>query len=85
MSREKFARREVAIRRVEWVVRPPDVEAGEADYDRYELDRLEVMRLIQAECGDVQPHDLRVIETPDETIISYQTKRVMLNREVLRT
>lgn len=79
MSKTKtFPRREVAIKRVEWVVTPPDPEAGEADYDRYENDRLAVMRLIEDECGDNQPHDLRVIEGDEETVISYQVKRVVM-------
>lgn len=73
-----FLRREVAIQRVEWIVRPPSAEVGEGDYDRYENDRLAVMHLIEDECGDNQPHDLRVIEGDTETIISYQIKRVVI-------
>jgi hypothetical protein len=73
-----FPRREVATRRVEWAVQPPQVEAGEQDYDRYENDRLAVMKLIEAECGRQQPHDLRVIEGDDETVISYEIQRVVL-------
>lgn len=75
---DKFPRREVAIRRVEWTVKPPDPEAGEDDYDRYETDRMELMGIIKEECGNSQPHDLRVIEQSDETIISYEIKRVVL-------
>jgi hypothetical protein len=75
---EKFKRREIAIRRVEWAVKPPDPEAEGDDYDRYETDRLAVMNLIKEECGSATPHDLRVIEQPDETIISYEIKRVVL-------
>lgn len=63
---------------MEWIVRPPDPEAEGDEYDRYETDRLEVMKLIQAECGHAQPQDLRVIEQPDETIISYEVKRVLI-------
>jgi hypothetical protein len=79
--RKKFQRREVAIRRVEWIVNPPDPNAPgdpQAEYDRYETDRMEVMKLISEECGHDQPHDLRVIELPEETIISYQVQRVVL-------
>lgn len=79
-QRTKFPRREVATRRVEWIVKPPDPVAGEGDYDRYETDRLEVMQLITAEFGQAQPHDLRVIELPEETIISYEVQRVVLDR-----
>lgn len=75
---EQFPRREVAIKRVEWVIQPPSPEAGEKDYDRYENDRMAVMALIKDECGNSQPHDLRVIELPEETIISYEVKRVVL-------
>jgi hypothetical protein len=75
----KFPRREVAIRRVEWVIKPPDPEVTEGDeYDRYETDRYEVMQIIEAESGGTQPHDLRVIEGTDETIISYEIQRVVL-------
>jgi hypothetical protein len=74
----KFPRREVAIRCVEWSVRPPDPDAEGDDYDRYENDRLEVMNLIKAECGDAVPHDLRVIEGDEETILRYEIKRVIL-------
>lgn len=73
-----FPRREVATRRVEWSVRPPQAEDGEADYDRYETDRYKVMQLIEEECGHHQPHDLRVIEGDDETVISYEIQRVVL-------
>lgn len=73
----RFPRRVVASRRVEWVVTPPQSAAGTPDYDRYENDRLEVMHLIDAECGHVQPHDLRVIEGPEETVISYETRRLV--------
>lgn len=73
-----FPRREVATRRVEWTVRPPQVEAGEEDYDRYETDRMNVMGLIKDECSPHLPHDLRVIEGDDETIISYEIQRVVL-------
>jgi hypothetical protein len=75
---EKFPRREVAIRCVEWVVSPPDPEAEGDEYDRYETDRMEVMGLIKEECGNSQPHDLRVIEGEDETVIRYETRRVIL-------
>jgi hypothetical protein len=79
--RKKFERREVASRRVEWLVKPPDPNAAgdpQAEYDRYETDRYQVMQRIEAECGDTQPHDLRVIELPEETIISYEIQRVLL-------
>jgi hypothetical protein len=75
---DKFPRREVAVRRVEWTVKPPDPAAEGDDYDRYETERMELMAIIKAECGTDQPHDLRVIEQPDETIISYETRRVVL-------
>jgi hypothetical protein len=78
-ARKKFPRREVAIRRAEWTVKPPDPKVEDGDeYDRYETDRMQVMELIQAECGADVPHDLRVIETPTETIISYELQRVIL-------
>jgi hypothetical protein len=75
---DKFPRREVALRCVEWVVRPPDPEADGDEYDRYETDRLSVMNLIREECGNADPHDLRVIEGDDETVIRYETRRVEL-------
>ena len=75
---ERFPRREVAIKRVEWIVRPPDPEAEGDEYDRYETDRLEVMNLIQEECGHAAPYDLRVIEGDEETVISYETRRVVI-------
>lgn len=77
-TKHKYPRREVAIRRVEWVVNPPDPEAEGDEYDRYENDRLEVMGYIKEECGNAQPHDLRVIEGDDETVISYEIRRVVL-------
>jgi hypothetical protein len=78
MSSGEFPRRVVAIQRIEYVVRPPSPEAEGDDYDRYETDRYKVMQLIEEEAGDSQPHDLRVIEGDDETIISYQVKRVVI-------
>lgn len=72
----EFPRREVALRCVEWAVTPPQADAGEDDYDRYENDRLAVMRLIEAECSG-QPHDLRVIEGEDETVIRYEVSRLL--------
>jgi hypothetical protein len=75
---EKFQRREVALRCVEWAVQPPDPEAEGDDYDRYETDRMEVMGLIKAECGSTVPHDLRVIEGDDETVLRYEVRRVVL-------
>ncbi len=75
---EKFLRREVALRCVEWVIRPPDPEAEGDEYDRYETDRLEAMNLIREECGTYNPVDLRVIEQEDETIIRYEVRRVVL-------
>jgi hypothetical protein len=75
---EKFPRREVAIRRVEYTVTPPDPEAEGDEYDRYETDRMELMGIIKEECGNAAPHDLRVIEGEDETIISYEVRRVIL-------
>lgn len=76
-----FPRREVAIKRVEWVIVPPQAGVGEADYDRYENDRYAVMQLIEEECGSAQPHDLRVIEGDDETVISYEVRRVVIAKE----
>jgi hypothetical protein len=76
---EKFPRREVAIRRVEWIVKPPDPDAEGDEYDRYETDRMELMAIIKEECGNAAPHDLRVIEGEDETIISYEVRRVVLS------
>ena len=78
-ARKKFPRREVGIRRVEWTVAPPDPEAEGDEYDRYENDRMAVMKLIQEECGSRTPHDLRVIEGETETIISYEVQRVILS------
>lgn len=76
---EKFQRREVAIRRVEWIIRPPDPDVGVEDYARYEADWKEVVdHFIRDECGDDIPQDLRVIEQEDETIISYEIRRVVL-------
>ncbi len=75
---DKFPRREVAIRRVEYIVRPPDPEAEGDEYDRYETDRMELMGIIKDECSPHQPHDLRVIEGEDETILSYEVRRVIL-------
>lgn len=79
---DKFPRREVAIRRVEYVVCPPDPKAEGDDYDRYENDRLEVMQVISAEMNGSEPHDLRVIELPEETIISFETQRIVLPRSL---
>ena len=84
MSDRKFTRREVAERRVEWLVKPPDPEAEGDDYDRYENDRLTVMRLIEEEFGGRQPQDLRVIEGDDETAISYRVQRVVLEGKETR-
>lgn len=74
-----FPRREVAERRVEWIVKPPDPEVDDHDeYDRYETDRLAVMNLIQEECAPNIPRDLRVIEGDEETVISYVVQHVVL-------
>jgi uncharacterized protein YjbJ (UPF0337 family) len=63
---------------VEYTVTPPDPEAEGDEYDRYETDRMELMGIIKEECGNAAPHDLRVIEGEDETIISYEVRRVIL-------
>jgi hypothetical protein len=76
--KDKFPRREVAIRRVEYIVKPPDPEAEGDEYDRYETDRMELMGIIGEECKPDHPRDLRVIEQPGETIISYEVRRVVL-------
>ena len=73
-----FPRREVAERRVEWIIQPPQADAGTADYDRFENDRLAVMRLIAEEFGGAIPQDIRVIDHPDGHIISYVIQRVIL-------
>lgn len=75
----EFPRREVATRRVEWIIKPPDPEVGEEDYDRYENDRYKVMQIIEAMFEHSQPHDLRVIEREDETVISYEIQRVIIH------
>jgi hypothetical protein len=77
-ERGEFSRREVAERRVEWLVRPPSPDAEGDEYDRYENDRLAVMHLIEDEFGGAQPQDLRVIEREEETAISYRIQRVVL-------
>lgn len=78
-TRVKFRRREVALRRVEYVLRGPDPAAGDKDYDRYENDRLEVMGIIQRECGSTQPRDLRLVDSDEGMVISYEVQRVELH------
>lgn len=73
----KYTRREVAVRRVEYVLRGPDPAVGDADYDRYEEDRLEVMGIIAAECAGV-PQDLRLVDSDEGMVISYEVQRVVL-------
>lgn len=74
----EFIRRVTAIRRIEYVVRPPDPEVGEKDYDRYEEDRALAARLIHEESMPVIPHDLRVIEGEKETLVTYEQHRVVM-------
>lgn len=77
----QFTRREVAIRRIEYVVRPPDPAIGEADYERYEEDRAMAARLIHDELAPAIPYDLRVIEGENETWVTCEKRRVVLSEE----
>jgi hypothetical protein len=77
----EFIRREAALRRIEYVVRPPDPEIGEKDYDRYEEDRALAARLIHEEAAPVIPYDLRVIEGEAETLVTYEQQRVVIREE----
>lgn len=76
----RFVRREVAIRRVEYVVVPPNPDVGESDYDRYEEERALAARAIHDESSGV-PHDLRVIEGEEETWVTYETRRIVLRED----
>jgi hypothetical protein len=73
-----YPRREVAIKRIEYVVRPPDPAAGTDDYERYEQDLATVTKIIAAETGNMIPQDYRIQNlSEDEVVVSYEVQRVL--------
>lgn len=73
-----YPRREVAIKRIEYVVKPPDPEAGTDDYERYEQDLATVTKIIAAETGNMIPQDYRIQNlSEDEVVVSYEVQRVL--------